>query len=84
MMLVSELSAACSCGLSAALHVWVARATARATHTCDSLFPLAECLFLAGLELIDRVLVGEGGDIEVVFRFGDPVAACASRQEGVA
>lgn len=36
------------------------------------------------VELIDRVLVGEGGDIEVVFRFGDPVAACASRQEGVA
>lgn len=36
------------------------------------------------VELIDRVLVGEGGDIEVVFRFGGPVAACASRQEGVA
>ena len=36
------------------------------------------------VELIDRVLVGEGGDIEVVFRFGDPVAACASKQEGVA
>ena len=36
------------------------------------------------VELIDRVLVGEGGDIEVVFRFGDPVAACVSRQEGVA
>ena len=36
------------------------------------------------VELIDRVLVGEGGDIEVVFRFGDPVAACATRQEGVA
>ena len=36
------------------------------------------------VELIDRVLVGEGGDIEVVFRFGDPVAACASGQEGVA
>lgn len=35
-------------------------------------------------ELIDRVLVGEGGDIEVVFRFGDPVAACASKQEGAA
>lgn len=36
------------------------------------------------VELIDRVLVGEGGDIEVVFRFGGPVAACATRQEGVA
>ena len=36
------------------------------------------------VELIDRVIVGEGGDIEVVFRFGDPVAACASKQEGVA
>ena len=36
------------------------------------------------VELIDRVLVGEGGDIEVVFRFGDPVAACVSRKEGVA
>ena len=33
------------------------------------------------VELIDRVLVGEGGDIEVVFRFGDPVAASASKQE---
>jgi hypothetical protein len=36
------------------------------------------------VELIDRVLVGEGGDIELVFRYGDSVAACASKQEGVA
>ena len=33
------------------------------------------------VELIDRVLVGEGGDVEVVFRFGDPVAERAAKQE---
>ena len=36
------------------------------------------------VELIDRVLVGEGGDIEVVFRFGGPVSASAAKQGEVA
>ena len=33
------------------------------------------------VELIDRVLVGEGGEVEVVFRFGDPCVV-ASKDEG--
>ena len=36
------------------------------------------------VELIDRVLVGEGGQVEVVFRFGGPVAEHAAKQGEVA
>lgn len=49
MMLVSELPTALLVWVVGSAAVWVARATIRAGGPCNPPFPLAECLFLAGL-----------------------------------